>query len=356
MAMLALLGLAVLVVPAAQAAQVTINLTTNGLPVGGSKAAGYTWNMGAMNGLGVGTPAANVTIATPISATGAIYESSINFVISGLPGPHLTAIKGFVSTPFPAAAVNALRAVGCSNNCGAAAGSYAVLGNSLATAATLQTSTDNGTVIGNIGIQALNLNGASAFTGSATVTVSIVALDTTNGNTDTVTLAITVNSQNAMRLALSTGAAAPNCTVSPANNIGPYSINFGSVNGVGVTSSACVQTTGTNPVVYFTNYRVTPTWSGFTSGTNGTLTAYVSTDFVNNTFLKIREAATSAGLTTNMSTNAGAPQTLGTAGAIVSATPLSRVLGVAVTPNNTFVPAGGGTSDSAVITYTLMVP
>src|SRR5205823_13983614 len=106
-AKLALLGLATVLVPAAHAAQVTINLTTNTLPVGGSKAAGYTWNMGSVNGLGVGTPAANVTIATPVGAGGAIYESSINFVISGLPGPHLTTIKGFVSTPFPAASVNA---------------------------------------------------------------------------------------------------------------------------------------------------------------------------------------------------------------------------------------------------------
>ncbi|MBI2677681.1 MAG: hypothetical protein HYX28_02755 [Candidatus Koribacter versatilis] len=176
------------------------------------------------------------------------------------------------------------------------------------------------------------------------------------GGTHTQTSALTVNVSyvNAMRLVLATGAGAPNCAITPANNTGPYSIDFGQVNGLGVSPSACVAVSGTNPVVYGTNYKVTPTWTGFLGGgTNGTLTVYVSTVFTNNTFLKMREAANVAGLTTDLSTNSAAPQSIG-AGNIVSGTTLNRALGVAVTPDNTV--AAGPTADSAVVTYTLTVP
>jgi hypothetical protein len=173
-------------------------------------------------------------------------------------------------------------------------------------------------------------------------------------HTQTSTLTVNVTYVNAMRLVLATGTLAPNCAIAPVNNTGPYSMNFGQVNGLGVSPNACVTVSGVNPVVYGTNYNVTPTWTGFLGGgTNGTLTVYVSTDFTHNTFLKMREAATTAALGANLSTNPAAPQSIG-AGTIVSGTTLNRALGVAVTPDNTF--AAGPTADSAVLTYTLTVP
>jgi len=173
-------------------------------------------------------------------------------------------------------------------------------------------------------------------------------------HTQTSTLTVNVNYVNAMRLVLATGAAGPNCPIAPATNAGPYSMSFGNVNGLGINPDPCVTVSGTNPVVYGTTYKVTPTWTGFTGGgTNGTLTVYVSTNFTNSTILEMREAATTGALTTALSTNAGAPQSIGS-GNIVSGTTLNRALGVAVTPNNTV--AAGPTADSAVLTYTLTVP
>jgi hypothetical protein len=334
------------------AAQVTIDLQTNGAgtTLTGSKAAGYTmdWSATNINGLGIGSAPAGAFLALPYGTDaaankGAVYESSYNIVISGLPGPHLTTIKAFVLTNF--GTPNALRAEDCTTaaSCGAVATSYTPTSLAQATASTIQTITGNGTVTANVGVLVALLSGAGFSNGAGQVTIRLIAQDTFNANTDTVDLTIKLKTVTGLRFVLATAAAAPNCAVADPGTGADYSLSLGNVTGLGVAAGGCSTPIAGNPAIYYTNYKETASFSGFANG-SATLSLAVTTNFVK-PYITMREAATVAGIA------AGTLPASFTVTAATNGITQTRVVGVAITPSSgTAVSAG---ADSAIITYTL---
>jgi hypothetical protein len=179
---------------------------------------------------------------------------------------------------------------------------------------------------------------------------AIAATSAANASSISPTLVVNVNVQKAVRLTLATGTM---CTVSPGSD---YSIDFGTVDALGISNPTCAAskyaptTPGTTPAVYYTDYKITPVFTG-QGGTSGTVTAYVSSTFTNTDLSVVQANSTPSAITdlAAMSTNPASPTSVATGAA--SGTALTRYIGVSVAPGNT---AAG--SDSATITYTLTVP
>jgi len=175
--------------------------------------------------------------------------------------------------------------------------------------------------------------------------------DTQAANTNTVspTLVVTVTIQKAIQLTLATGTG---CTV---NSGSDYSISFGNVDALGINngcgSKFAPATPGTTNAVYYTDYRLTPTFTSQSVSTN-TLTAYVSSTFskANLSIVKADSAPSAVGDLTAMSTSSGSQTSL--ASNATSGTAITRYIGVSVAPTNG---AGLTGADSATITYTLTV-
>ena len=88
-----------------------------------------------------------------------------------------------------------------------------------------------------------------------------------------------------------------------------------------------------------------------TSSTSGTLTSYVSTDFVHPSQLELRDSSNGSSYSTISKSSSS--QTTFTSSA-ASASPMTRYLGLFVSDTN-----GGAVftgADTATVTYTLVVP
>jgi len=219
--------------------------------------------------------------------------------------------------------------------------------NSAAPATLITGAANNTTTTAYIGVLVSNTNGASAFSGADSVTISFTLTNSNNGQTDTVTLAISATVQTAVILTLGTGSGG--LTVSPGSD---YSINFGNVNGLGINPAAGLTASAvTGGYLYCTPYVLTPTFSGFTT-TAGTLKVYVSTNFIHTAILELRDSATSGGTYSTISTNSGG-QTSITTSATTGAS-VTRYLGMWVSNANGASAFTG--ADSATLTYTLTVP
>ncbi len=171
-------------------------------------------------------------------------------------------------------------------------------------------------------------------------------------NTVSPTLVVNVTVQKAIRLTLATGTM---CTVN-AGGGGDYNISFGNVDALAITTASCGNkfaptTPGSTNAVYYTDYTLTPVFTSQTVSTN-TLTAYVSSTFAKANLSIVQAITTPAviGDLTAMSTSAGAQTSVVTNA--VSATPLTRYIGVSVAPTSG---AGLTGSDAATITYTITV-
>jgi type 1 fimbria pilin len=166
------------------------------------------------------------------------------------------------------------------------------------------------------------------------------------------TLHVQVNVQTALSLTLSTGLAGTSCTISPGATQ-DYDINFGNVNALGIPNGAnCTAPLGANATgaVWSTEYRLTPTFSGFANSTANivlnTTTAFANSNLTlvesgTNTFAALQPATVPATGTTHSFTTTN------------NGTPLSRYIGVNVAPGNG---AGTAGSDNAVVTFTMTVP
>jgi len=177
-----------------------------------------------------------------------------------------------------------------------------------------------------------------------------------NASTVSPTLKINVTVQKAIQLTLSTGSM---CTVSAGSGT-DYAITFGTVDALGISTPTCGSvyaptTPGVTPSVYYTDYKLTPAFSGQTGASTGTITAYVSTNFTNNTVLAVTQsnaAPASIASFSAMSTNVATPTSVGTT--VANGTAITRYVGVQVSVQNG---AGAFTgSDAATVTYTLTVP
>ena len=183
------------------------------------------------------------------------------------------------------------------------------------------------------------------------------ATDAVNTNTVAPTLQVSVTVQKAIRLTLSTGTSGTTCTVNAASD---YSMNFGNVDALGINTPCGAKfdptTPGTSPAAYYTDYRLTPTFTN-QAGTSATVTAYVSADFatLSNVLSIVQANSTPASIAalTAMSTSSGSPTAVGAA--LANGTAVTRYVGVQVLPTNSSGSPVSG-SDSATITYTMTVP
>lgn len=192
-------------------------------------------------------------------------------------------------------------------------------------------------------------------------TAAFAGTQNTNTNTVAPTLQIQANVQSAIRLTLSTGTAAtPHCTITPTGGTPDYTVNFGTVDALAINPASCgtvfaPTTPGTSSAIYWSDYNLTPVFSGQAATTN-TITAKVSTNFTATDIAVVRDSAnsstvpTAAAQFTALATGA-TPDTIATNAA--NGTAITRFIGVAVSPTN-----GAGTltgAQTATVTFTLTV-
>jgi hypothetical protein len=194
----------------------------------------------------------------------------------------------------------------------------------------------------------------------AMTTAAFAGTQATNTNTVSPTLQIQANVQKAIRLTLSTGSAAvTHCAV--VNNGGnpDYTMNFGTVDALGINTGNCnlfaPATPGVSNAIYWSDYNLTPVFTG-QSATTSTITAQVTTDFgaPHNVFI-VRDSANSNAVPASAA--AFTAMGTGSADTIVtnptSGTAVTRYIGVAVTPANGATVLTG--AQSATVTFTLTV-
>jgi hypothetical protein len=199
-----------------------------------------------------------------------------------------------------------------------------------------------------LGMMALS---TAAFAGTTAV----------NTNTVSPTLQISATIQKAVQLTLSTGTAAvTHCTVTPTGGTPDYTMNFGTVDALGINNGNCNKfapaNAGVDNAIYWSDYNLTPVFTSHTAITGTVITAQVTTNFgVSNIFI-VRDSANSS----TVPANAAAFTALGTATAdtiagpgVASGTALTRFVGVAVKPDNGATVGTG--AQSATVTFTLTV-
>ena len=193
----------------------------------------------------------------------------------------------------------------------------------------------------------------------ALATASAMAATTATGtNAVSPTLVINATVQSAVRLTLSTGTALiTNCPVN-AGGGGDYNMNFGTVDALGINAGNCSllapPVPGTDPATYYSSYNLTATFTG-QSTTNNTITEKVTTNFTAADLAVVRDTNNSATVPAVLAdftpVSTGTPDTIVTNA--VKNTPVTRFIGVQVSPTN-----GAGTltgAQSATVTFTLTV-
>ena len=176
----------------------------------------YFMSFGTMNALGIGTPLAGVSVAA--LSNGALYFFSYQLTISGLTANHKAGVTVYVSTNFSHPAALVMENCPATTACNASS-EYSLMSTSAAAPSIIVAppGVGNSTVTAGIGVFLPDNDGASAYTGTDTSTVTITATDLTT-NTVIGTAVIFFNSpaetvQDAVQLTLST--ATGGVTVSP---------------------------------------------------------------------------------------------------------------------------------------------
>ena len=330
-------------------------LTLSAAPTGIALASGgggsrFSGQFGTVNALGIGTPGAGVQVF-PLS-NGALYYTTYRLTISGLPGPHLGGVTGFVSTNFLHPAAEIVQSCPDSSACNAAA-QFSAMSTTAGAPTTIVAAPGigNSTVTAGLGIFVPDNNGASAFAGVDTVRITLTLTDLTNNKTTTVQIRLNTPTgetvETAVRLTLAQ--AAGGLTVSPGADFG---MNFGNVNGLGFGPGPGLTTLSVaGGVVYHTAYLLQPAFTDFTS-TTATLKTFVSTNFAHPVVLKLEDASATGGPYTALGTTLGTATTITSTAANRST--VTRFLGLFVSNVN------GGTafagSDAATMTFTMTVP
>jgi len=332
---------------AAQGATMQLLPAAGGL-TGSQVGNNYFASFGTMNALGIGTPAAGLTVA-PLS-NGALYFSEYQIQIAGLPGTHKAGVTAFVSTNFVHTAAEILQNCPSTATC-TSSGSYSAMSTSALTPTNVVAApgVGNTTVTVGVGIFLPDNDGASAYTGNDTVAFTLTLTDLTNGRvqmTSTVFLNTPAETvQDAVRMTLST--ATGGLTVTPAAD---YSMNFGNVNGLGIGPAAGLTTTSVaGGTVYSTPYLLNPVFADFNS-TTATIEVVLTTNFAHPTVLQLDDASSSGGPFAQIT---AAPITITTSAA--NRNSITRFLGLFVSGTNNGVGSFTG-SDTATLTFTMTVP
>ena len=195
------------------------------------------------------------------------------------------------------------------------------------------------------------------------VPMAFAQTSATNTNKVTPTLAVSANVQKAVQLTRSTGTvAAAHCAVAAGSGT-DYSMNFGTVDGLGINAGNCNKfspaTPGVSNAVYWSDYQLTPVFSSQSVSTN-TITAQVTTTFggvANGTsnLIVVRDTANSATLPASAASfsNVGSASADTIATNATNGTAITRYIGIAVTPANGASVLTG--NQSATVTFTLTV-
>jgi len=190
-------------------------------------------------------------------------------------------------------------------------------------------------------------------------TAAFAGTQATNTNTVSPTLQVSATIQKAVRLTLSTGTAAvTHCAV--VNNGGnpDYTMNFGTVDALGINVGNCnlfgPTVPGVDSAIYWSDYNLTPIFTGQSVSTN-TITAQVTTNFTAANAAIVRDSANSSTVPTGAAqfTAMGVATADTIATNAANGTALTRFIGVAIAPTN-----GAGTltgAQSATVTFTLTV-
>jgi hypothetical protein len=330
----------------AEAQTITLQTASGGVTIGGFNP-NWTGALGNTNALGIGTPGAGVTVITAGLTGGVLYATPVNVVVSGAGFSNKAVVRAHVSTNYAHPSVLQLRvcypASGCSN-----AASYQTISLSSVTPTDVipPTGVLTGTYTAWFAVFVSAVNGASAFTGADTATVTLRTYDYPNNtlrNTDTLALSNSV--QTALRLALASAGGLP---VVPASN---YSMACGSVNGLGIGPAAGLSVSfPSGGALYRTPYSIQTTFAGFSS-TTATVKVYVNVDFAHPAVLELRDSADNTTFAA-ISKSAATSTTISTT--MPSGSPLTRYLGLFVSSLNG---AGAFTgADSATLTFTVIVP
>jgi hypothetical protein len=329
------------------AQDVTLSTNASGITIGGVKPS-WSTGFGTVNGLGLGTPGANETILAPSGGNGVLYTSPYNIVVTSSTG-HATVVRAYVSTNFTHSAI--LSVYSCTTSC-TSGSSYTALSTSSGSPTDIIPSPGLApqTVTRYLGVFVSNQNGAAAFTGSDSATITVLVYDGSNNSLKkTYTLALNNPNetvQTALRLTLAT--ASGGRTISTASD---FSLAFGNVNALGISPGSGITVAGVSGgELYGTPYLLKPLFSSFSS-TTGTLKAYVSTDFGHPSQLELRDS--SSGVTYSALSKSSGSQTLLTSSASSGST-VTRYVGLFVSNTN-----GGSVftgADNATVTFTLVVP
>jgi hypothetical protein len=337
---------------------VTLKLQTGGgVTISGSSPS-FKSGYGNVNGLGVGTPGAGISILTTGVAAGVFYTTPYDIVLSAMTATHKAKVTVYVSTQFAHPTVLYLLSCYPSGGCTTGA-SYTTISINAGAPTTVIASPGvaNGTYIGSLALFVSNANGGGTFTGADTATLTFTATDLNNSNTSTVTLALNTPNetvQTALQLLLAT--ATGGLTISPASD---FSASYGNTNGLGVgtPSSGLTLVSATGGVIYSTPYYLEPSFSSFAS-TTGSVGIYVSTAFAHPNTLTLKDAATSGGPYTSISTSSSSPTSITTSAS--SGSTITRYLGLFVSSSNGAGAfpgtAGASGADAATLTYSFTVP
>jgi hypothetical protein len=312
-----------------------ITITTSG--------SDYTSSFGTMNGLGAGTPSAGVSVQTV--AGGALYFSTVNFQLQGGPSPSVT-VTAYASTQFGHPAALFMQSCPNTATCTSSA-NYQTLPTVAASAIVIASTVTKGgaAVTASIGIFVPYNNGASAFAGTDSVVITFFAR---NGATLVDTTTLTLNNpaetlQSAIGMTLSTDPSGVNISASS-----DYSLNFGNVNGLGISPAAGLTTSNVaGGMLYSTPYLFQPSFAGF-GVTAATVSVYVSSNFIHPTILELRDSTSSGGPYTAISKVQATPTVFGSTFSNQSSN--QRYLGLFVSSVNGATSFTG--ADSAILTFT----
>lgn len=326
------------------ATNLAISQATGGIPFSGTGP--YLSQFGTMNALGIGTPATGVNVIA--STNGALYYTPYT-LISSVNGNHTLTVSAVIKTNFTHTAALVLESCPSNSTCNTT-GAFSAM--STTTPVTVMPGTANGnatiTVTAGLGIFIPDNNGASAFTGTDTASITLTLLD--ENNNKIATAEIDLNSptgetvQNAVQLTL--GTATGGLTISPSTD---YAANYGNVNGLGIGPATGLTTTSVaGGTVYVTSYLINPVFTEFSS-TTATIKVALTSNFAHPAVLQLDDSTASGGPFTQITSTA---LTITTTAADRAS--ITRFLGLFVSNGNG---AGAFTgSDNATLTFTMTVP
>ncbi|HVG92073.1 MAG TPA: hypothetical protein VNB54_11340, partial [Alphaproteobacteria bacterium] len=195
--------------PSARAQTFTLSSAPGGIAftIGGGGNT-YSSQFGVMNALGIGAPAAGVTVI-PLS-NGALYFTTYRLTVTGLPNPHLADVTAFVNSNFTHPAALVMQSCPSTSAC-TASGNFSAMSTVAGAPTTVVPAPgiNNQTVTAGLGIFLPDNDGAAAFTGLDTARITLIATDTTNRKVvGTVEIRLDTPQgetvQNAVRLTLAT--------------------------------------------------------------------------------------------------------------------------------------------------------